>query len=355
VATVLWFNHGFSSLYNIIGLLDRGAAEHGGFPGGLRVILSHSNPGFVARPAADEFLDEPPDPQGEGYADWCLDVCRAKGVRIFWPSRQARALAARASDFESMGVRLMVPAGPETLDVLNDKALFYAACRGLDVGIPRYREAADAESFRSAAEELRAAGLAVCFKPTSSIYGLGFKIIRSDSHDPLASFLASDHASVSWEEALRVLDVPPERFRKLLVMELLPAPEFSLDCLAMDGSLLASTVRRKPLRSGAPERLVEDAALAGAAASLVRRFGLSWIVNVQFRSSPDGPRLLEINPRMAGGLYFSCLGGINYPYWAARMALEDCRDLVPGQRLGIAVSQAYRPFVYDTGDQSWED
>ncbi|MDR1079604.1 MAG: ATP-grasp domain-containing protein [Deltaproteobacteria bacterium] len=345
MTTLLWLNHGFSSLYNVIELLSLGVSRHGGFPGGLKVLLSHSNPGFVARPLADEFLDEPEDGHGEGYSDWCLDTCRARGVRIFWPSRQASSLAARAADFERAGVRLMVPAGPVTIETLNDKAAFYKACGGMGLGIPRYREANDLPAFRAAVEELRELGPAVCFKPARSIYGLGFKIIRS-SHDPLASFLSGDSSSVSFQEALRVLDVPPERFPKLLVMEFLPPPEYSLDCLAMEGRLTAVTVRRKPLRSGAPESLADDPGLAEAAAALVGHFGLSWIVNVQFRSSPDGPKLLEINPRMAGGLYFSCLGGINYPYWAVRSALEDCGELVPGQKLGIRVSQAYRPFVY---------
>jgi biotin carboxylase len=345
VTVALWFNHGFSSLYNVMGLLREGEAELGGFPDGLRILLSHSNPGFVARPLADTFFPEPADTEGQGYAEWCLETCRARGVRLFWPSRQAAALAARAEDFRREGVSLMVPAGPETLETMNDKAAFYRACEGLGLGLPRYREACDLASFREAAVEIRAAGLAACFKPARSIYGLGFKILKP-SADPLVAFLASDPVSVSLEEALRVLDVPPEKFRKLVVMELLPAPEYSLDCLAADGELISVTVREKPLRSGAPERLVRHAGMEEAAAVMARRFGLGRIFNVQFRSSPEGPKLLEINPRMAGGLYFSCLGGVNYPYWAVRLELEDCRGLIPEQSTGLYVSQAYRPFAY---------
>ncbi|MDR1042064.1 MAG: ATP-grasp domain-containing protein [Deltaproteobacteria bacterium] len=36
------------------------------------------------------------------------------------------------------------------------------------------------------------------------------------------------------EATVRVLDVPPAKFRKLIVMEHLPAQWFSLDCLVVD-------------------------------------------------------------------------------------------------------------------------
>jgi predicted ATP-grasp superfamily ATP-dependent carboligase len=151
---------------------------------------------------------------------------------------------------------------------------------------------------------------------------------------------------VTLKGALGILDVPSDRFRKLLVMEYLPGPEYSLDCLARKGDLLAVTIRQKPLLPGRPERLVFNPALEGVARVLASRFGLDSVSNIQLRDSENGHRLLEINPRMAGGLYFSCLGGLNYPYWAVRLALSDCREELPAQRSGLSVAQAPEPFVY---------
>jgi biotin carboxylase len=274
-----------------------------------------------------------------------LDRCQQYRVDLFWPARGASAIATRAAEFASLGVRLIVAAAPSTLDILNDKAVFYREAQKAGEKIPLFREATSFSEFEEAVAFFLDRGLPVCFKPAKSIYGLGFKIIR-DSADPLAAFLANDPVKVSLKEARRLLNVPDEKFVKLVVMEHLPGPEHSLDCLALEGRLLRVTVRKKPRQAGGPERLIKDDNLSAIAARLSDLFRLSWIYNVQLIDSQDGPRVLEINPRMAGGLYFSCLAGINYPYWAVRLALAPCEGLLPDQAYDLAVNQAYRPFIY---------
>jgi biotin carboxylase len=342
----LWFNHAFSSIRNIASLLRQGVLDHG-LDRPLRLLMSHSNPQFVARPLADEFFEDPRLPDDE-YAQWCLDVCRSKGVDVFWPFRGARAVAARRADFEAASVALMVCASPENLDMLNDKALFYARLEGSGLGLPRHRLVSSFGDFVRAVEEISSCSARVCLKPAKSTFGLGFKII-GDAVDPLAAFLASDPVKVSFDEAKARLDVPDGRFPRLLVMELLPGPEYSLDCLAKAGRLIRVGVRKKSRLAGRPEELVQDGALEAIASRLASIFGLGAVSNIQLIDSPEGPRLLEINPRMAGGLYFSCLGGVNYPYWALRLALGAGESEIPLQRHGFFVNQYCQPFIYEAG------
>jgi predicted ATP-grasp superfamily ATP-dependent carboligase len=245
-----------------------------------------------------------------------------------------------------MGTRLIVPADAPTLGILNDKALFYREAELLGVKIPRFRVAQSLEEFEEAVGDLAGQGREVCFKPAKSLYGLGFKAIREPA-DPLKAFLAGDSASVSLGEARSRLAVPAERFVKLVVMERLPGPEWSVDCLAQGGRLLRATVRKKSPWPGRPERLVEDGEVYSLAERRTSHFKLSWVFNVQAIDSEEGPKILEINPRMAGGLYFSCLAGINYPYWALRLALGPCESLLPDQAFGLSVSQFCQPFVYE--------
>jgi hypothetical protein len=110
---------------------------------------------------------------------------------------------------------------------------------------------------------------------------------------------------------------------------------------------LRSSVRKKPLAAGRPEELVYDEEALKIAHQLTKIFRLSHIFNLQLIDSPLGLKLLEINPRMAGGLYFSCLAGINYPYWAMRLALGADEALLPEQVYGLLVAQVYQPFVYE--------
>jgi predicted ATP-grasp superfamily ATP-dependent carboligase len=308
--------------------------------------MSHSNSQFVARPLADEFFEEPSSKEPDFYADWCLTKCRQLGIDLFWPSRGAANLAAYAKDFESQGTHLMVCATPETIEVLNDKAVFYSRLADSGLGLPWYREVKNQSELKAAVEELLKTGVRVCLKPPKSIYGLGFKII-SESTNIMSAYLASDPVKTTLEEALEKLNVPEELFPRLLVMELLPGPEYSVDCLAREGRLLKASIRKKPLWAGHPERLIYDREIIQIARNLTENFRLNNIFNLQLMDSPNGRKLLEINPRMAGGLYYSCLAGINYPYWAVRLALGASEDLLPDQIYDLQVTQVYQPFIYD--------
>jgi glutathione synthase/RimK-type ligase-like ATP-grasp enzyme len=239
----------------------------------------------------------------------------------------------------------MVPCSAENLNILNDKALFYQALAQSGLSLPRWVVASNFEEFEKAVDLISSGGGQVCFKPTKSIFGWGFKIIR-ELESPLRNFLSNNSVLCELSEAKRYLNVPPDQFIKLLVMEYLPGPEYSLDCLAKNGQLIKFSIRKKSKLAGRPEKLVDDPALGQVAELLAKRFDLSWIFNLQFISSEDGPRLLEINPRMAGGLYFSCLAGINYPYWAIRLALESCQELIPEQKYHLYVNQFYQPFIW---------
>lgn len=164
-------------------------------------------------------------------------------------------------------------------------------------------------------------------------------------------FLFSENTTDLTRRAARETLAGVARFQDLLVMEYLEGPEYSIDCLAQDGRLIRATVRKKPGRAGGAQLLEENSALYDLARSLTKRLQLRSLFNIQARCSGGVPKLLEINARMAGGIYFSCLSGVNYPYWALRLAKDDCEHEIPRQVYGIRVNQVYRPFVA-TGHQN---
>jgi hypothetical protein len=348
----LWINHAFSNVYNFCQLL-RPSDQNKGFPGGLKIYLSHDNPQFVARNMADEFFLES---QGrESYVDWAIEIGQKNRINLLWAFREARNLAERARDLAKIGVTLMVCASPDILDILNDKAAFYAhidketkrlPAEYSDLLCPRHRVVGNLEAFSGAVKEFEAQGYQVSFKPAQAIYAQGFKIIVSPEK-ALKAYMSSDPYRTTLAEAEAKLAQDPV-FRRLLVMETLPGPEYSVDVLAKEGRLIRATIRLKPQRAGSPEKLVYNETILALAQKLTKMFQLSHIFNLQLMDSPEGLKILEINPRAAGGLYYSALGGINYPYWAARLALGASEDLIPEQAYDLWVAQAYQPFVYET-------
>lgn len=67
-----------------------------------------------------------------------------------------------------------------------------------------------------------------------------------------------------------------------------------------------------------------------ACAHLVRQFALNGNVNIQFREGDQGLRILEINPRMSGGIAMACLAGPNLPYLALAAFDRGREAVTPG-------------------------
>ena len=86
---------------------------------------------------------------------------------------------------------------------------------------------------------------------------------------------------------------------------------FGSPVITKDGRLVRGTVRRKPCRAGGAQHIERNDRVLGMAEALASRFSLSGLFNVQARCAGETPMLLEINPRMAGGIHFSCLAGVN--------------------------------------------
>ncbi|MFJ5228801.1 ATP-grasp domain-containing protein [Kitasatospora sp. NPDC088391] len=99
-----------------------------------------------------------------------------------------------------------------------------------------------------------------------------------------------------------------------IVQTLLPGREFTADCLiGRDGTVLAAVPRwRTQVRGGIATRgtTFADARVDALVGVLARAFGLTGLVNVQGFLAEDGPaRVVEVNPRCAGGLPISLAAG----------------------------------------------
>lgn len=336
----VWFNKTFSSVYNVARLL--GAAEE---PSRFHVLCSHTNGEFVGLQAGDESFLEPVEIDRDSYVSLCLELCVRHGVDVFVPGRALYEIACRRDEFEAMGVRLLVAAAPEYLVLFEDKRRFYEEL-ATDTAIPpRCICVNTVAEFSAAVDTLRSEGSQVCFKPSRSTGGLGFRIL-DDRRSDVQNLLSGESVRLTRHLAETVLR-QVGTFRDLLVMEYLPGAEYSVDCIAEQGRLFRAVARRKPTRTGGAQFLEKNDELVALAERLTEAYGLSGIFNVQVRYNGSMPKVLEINARMAGGIYFSCLSGLNFPAWGVGLAagVADVRRM-PEPRFGLHVHQQNHEFVF---------
>ncbi|HEX8478952.1 MAG TPA: ATP-grasp domain-containing protein, partial [Telluria sp.] len=124
------------------------------------------------------------------------------------------------------------------------------------------------------------------------------------------------------------------------LMEYLDGHEYSVDCVGDNGRLVAAVARKKPRTAGRGQLIDMRDDILAATTTLAADFGLNGCFNVQYREGGDALRLLEINPRMSGGIGMACVAGPNLPY-IALCGFADGYDTVhvPPVRDGIRVAE----------------
>lgn len=330
----IWFNRSFSSLYNIIGLIRQGDAGKR-----FRLVCSHTNPDFVGFAAADEYYIEPADLNDDAYVKYCLDFCLTNEVNLFFPTWRASLLNRHAHLFNDRGTRLHTVCPPEIMPILENKGKFYDYCRDYSEMLPEYRIVTTRSQFDEAYDDLRRRHALLCFKPAVSIYGRGFRIIREERRE-IDRLLGGEQFKIGLEHA-RMIFAEQDTFDEVMVMQYLEGEELSVDCLADHGKLLRHVIRCKPAAGGGVQFIEENRIISAEVERLTTLLSLNGLYNIQFRESRGVFHLLEINPRMSGGLHFTILSGLNLPYWSMLTALELCNhDHIPFPRSGVRYGKA---------------
>ncbi|MCD1261478.1 ATP-grasp domain-containing protein [Paenibacillus athensensis] len=309
----VWFNRWFSVAYHYMNLIRHN-------PDGLEFEMYGTHPDIrhMSLQACDHAETEP-ELKGDAYVEFALQFCRQHGIDVFIPRLHMLDIAKHVDAFAELGTKVIVCSDVELLNALMHKDRFYEMVRPAGIlAVPDYYVAQDADAFRTAYEELSGRGHRVCFKPTSAEGGVGFRVI-DNARDPLDDLLGPLSRSVTFDEAYRALSAAGS-FAPLMVMEHLDGYEYSIDCLASpEGHLIAAVPRRK---AGGRLRLLENVPeLLDIAAKVAAAYRIPYNYNIQMKYANGVPKLLEINPRMSGGLHVSCLSGVNFPYLAVRMAL----------------------------------
>ncbi|MBI2808438.1 MAG: ATP-grasp domain-containing protein [Planctomycetes bacterium] len=323
----VWFNKQLSNTWELMPLLAEARRA-----GEFRMVCSHPRLEVARRFDCDRQEREPARLGDDEYVRFCLDFASRHGVRFFFPGHKVLPIVQAAAHFEAIGTRVVASAKASTLALVRSKAKIYAALAG-EPWIPDHTIVRDLSGFDAALKQLRARHRIICCKPDTSVFGLGFHILH-DGETPVTSH---DPALLIELEAARRRLVERRSSRDLMLMQYLPGPERSVDCLARGGELLRCVIRSK-MNDG--QMLEENPEIESIVRQLTARFGLNNLFNVQFRDAGGRSYLLEINARMSGGLPFSCQSGFAFPLWAIRLALGKVTpEAMPYPRAGVWVPQ----------------
>jgi len=339
----IWFNRWFTTALHYIEMIRHN-------PDQRRFIIygSHPNNDALYLQYCD-FAYHEPDISGDAYIEFCLEFCNTHGIEIFVPHKENVLIAKRLSEFQSIGVKVLVSPDAGLMEMLDNKAMTYNVLlekgrQGTSIfTIPEFYVVNNLSDFKNAYETLKRNGHQVCFKPIIGEGACGFRVIKDqiDSIEQLFSWGGGYRIPYSY--ACDILK-QKETFPDLMVMEYLEEREYSIDCLASSDKLYTAIPRMKG--DGRVRELVERRELIQMAEQFYQEFKLPYVFNIQVKFNEGIPKLLEINPRMSGGLHISCLSGVNFPYLAIKILLgEKVETLKP--QYGIRASHIEKELILE--------
>ncbi|ULT59192.1 ATP-grasp domain-containing protein [Neobacillus drentensis] len=340
----IWFNRWFTTVSHYMDMIrdnedHRKFTIYGTSPNKDALYLQNCDKAFVE-----------PDVSGDEYIEFCLDFCQTHGIDIFIPRKENVLISKRLSEFAELGVKVLVCPDAALMETMDNKAAAYQTLtNGVPIfSIPDYEVVNNVDDFKLAYTLLKEKGHTVCFKPVIGEGAMGFRVIKEERESIHHLFHSGGGYRISYDHACEILG-QQETFPDLMLLEYLDGREYSIDCLASQDRLYAAIPRMKG--DGRVRELVESVELIDIAQRFHQEYQLPFVFNIQVKYSKEVPKLLEINPRMSGGLHFSCLSGINIPYMAIKVLLgEEIGPVKP--RFGIRASHIEKEMILTYGDIS---
>ena len=281
-------------------------------------------------PAFCDVFEQAPPTQAPEYLNWLLDTLRRHRIDLLIPGIEIDMYhwVEHIPEILTTGARPLLNA-PELIALCKDKWAFYR----------RLREACVACTIESSLEGdftalIQRFGFPFLLKPRR---GFGSKgIVRVTSEDVFEKHRAN---------------IGPALMAQPIVGD--DAEEYTTSAFCDgQGSYFASmTLRRKLSRDGFTDKaeVVDATEFVPAMDELCRLFRPLGPTNFQFRRCADGPKLLEINPRISSSTSIRTAFGYNESAMALGYFLDRLTPVQPAIRHGRAVRYTDEQIFYENG------
>ena len=214
-----------------------------------------------------------PHGDDENYIPEMLRVCQENKIRAIIPSSDNEILkiGEDRSMFESVGISTILPTN-RSLEICNNKSLFYECLSKWDITHPEVRDFLDVE-------------FPAVLKPKVGKGSVGVRTITKI--EQLSGGMSDDQ----------------------LLQDFISGDEYTVDILANENSTILSMVQRRRVRidSGISiqAEVVEDNEGRLICTELNNRLQMRGMYCVQYIQNKTGIYVLEVNPRFGGGSVLS--------------------------------------------------
>jgi len=338
----IWFNRWFTTVSHYMDLIRANPDKRG-----VTIYGTHPNPDSLYLQNCDYAFIEP-DISGEAYIEFCLDFCKKHKIDLFIPRKENVLISKNLGQFVELGVKVLVCPDSNLMGIMDNKAETYRSVLQKEkegrklCTLPDFYVVNNIEDFKKAFERLSEKGHTVCFKPVVGEGANGFRVIKEQNDSITQLFNHGAGFRIPYKYACEILSQQAV-FPDLMVLEYLDGPEYSIDCLSSEEKLYAAIPRLKG--SGRVRELIKHQDLIQLAQDFHQAYQLPYVFNIQVKYGREGvPKLLEINPRMSGGMHISCLSGINIPYLAIKILLGEPVHTVKPQ-FGIRASYIEKEMI----------
>lgn len=337
----VWFNHWFSTVYRFMELLKDADKD-------IVIIGSSRSEYAVYQTICDEFYTEPLNISENEYVDWCLDFCKKHLIDVFIPRRGRVELSVRLSEFNDIGVKVLMDDNPTLIHKLDDKFETAKIFKEHNIcKVPQMYCVNTFKDFEKAYKKIKESNPEdrVCIKYSKDEGAVSFRVI-DDVVDTIASLRLGEGLKLSYQRISNMLQ-EKDIFEDLIVMPFLKGPEISVDSLMTHKGFIG-ICRQKVGTRGTLVEYDED--IYNISKKFAEITGLKMPYNLQLRYHNDELYLLEVNTRMAGGTYKSCMTGINIPYIAYCELLGKNFELPNVSNIkSMLISQIETPIILKEG------
>lgn len=277
------------------------------------------SPGFVSRHVERRVVYPEPAASPTAAVEVLLDVARDQAVDLVMPVTDDIILPLNHARRRFDGIAKLALPEAAALDVATNKDATLELARGLDIPVPRTGVAATAND---ADREATCIGWPVVLKPQAS-----------RTYRPEQGTTALEVAYATGSDTLARGMAELGTHGPVLVQEYCAGEGHGVELALHQGRVLGAfqhrRVREVPF-SGGPSSLREsvplDPVLFDYSARLMSALEWTGLAMVEFKLTPAGPRLMEINGRVWGSLPLAVKSGMDFPAMAAELHLDGPPD-----------------------------
>ena len=269
-----------------------------------------------------------PKADAPDFVSKLLKIAGEEKVDVILPmvTRELELFSLNKDRFQNEGIIVSV-SDITPLKIANNKGKLLAYMKDKGLSVPHYAIVNSKEEFVEAAFELGYPDKPICFKPLDSNGSRGFRIIDSKINRYKLLFeMKPTSTYITLNEIISIFD-ESETFSPLVLMEYLPGNEYSVDLLVDHGRPLYTIPRRRDKMSAGitiKGEIVKEDDVINYCNDIVQSLKLHGNIGIQVkRDQNDTPFILEINPRIQGSIVHCTGAGVNLPYYAVKLALQE--------------------------------